>query len=150
MRYISLLKPRNTLVPVRSKGPVLCLVIPITHQYTSTDSTELQQRTNEVSKRKRVEKGNGRARSKPQMKRGLCCPDSAVLSRDDRHQLPLRSCKIKGRNLNMFWKPWHCQAKCVHMPGSFLSSSRGCSLLRLFPAKYICLIYVINFCVNEG
>ena len=101
--------------------------------------------------RKHVENGNLRASRKLQINSHMVYIGlTPLISVDNLHQLPICSLKIKDRNLNIFWKSWHCQAKYVHMPDPFLSSNRGCSLLRLFPAKYICLIYVINFCVNEG
>lgn len=138
------------------------------HTHHILKATELEQSTNEVTKKNHPKPATKIITNKQknptcckwefetlkqitnQLLHGIYWPNSTVISVDNLHQLPICSWKIKDRNLNIFWKSWHCQAKYVHMPDSFLSSSRGCSLLRLFPAKYICLIYVINFCVNEG
>lgn len=155
MHYGSLLKTRvfrNALVLLRSKGPILCSVIPITHSWTFTESNRITAKYQRSLKKKTCwgwEFESLKQTENP-LPHGIYWPNSTVISVDNLHQLPICSLKIKDRNLKVFWKSWHCQAKYVHMPDSFLLSRRGCSLLRLFPAKYICLIYVINFCVNEG
>lgn len=149
---ISLLKHRNTLVLIRSKGLILYLVVRITYPYTSTESNWITAMYQWSLKDKTCWEWEFEClkQTTNQFLHGIYWPNSTVISVDNLHQLPSCFLKIKDRNLNIFWKSWHCQAKYVHMPDSFLSSSRGCSLLRLLPAKYICLIYVINFCGNEG
>lgn len=142
MHYGSLLKTRvfrNTLVLLRSKRPILCSVIPITHSHTFTESNRITAKYQWSLEKKTCWEWESESLKQTvnPLSHGIYWPNSTVISADNLHQLPICSLKIKDRNLNIFWKSWHCQAKYVHMPDSFLSSSRGCSLLRLFPAKYI-------------
>lgn len=146
MHYGSLLKTRvfrSTLVLLRSKAPILCSVIPITHSCTFTESKRITAKYQSLKKKRCWEwEFESLKQTENPLPHGIYWPNSTVISVDNLHQLPIRSLKIKDRNLNVFWKSWHCQAKYVHMPDSFLLSSRGCSLLKLFSSK----IYMFNLC----